>query len=693
MSGGRTHAIGVDIGGTFTDLVLLDPSGAVRVHKVLTTPEDPARAALDGVRELLDRTGVTVSELDLLVHSTTLVTNALLERKGATTALLTTHGFRDVLEMRREQRYDLYDLFLTWPEALVPRDLRLPIRERTTRDGVVLLAPSAEAVRSAVGLALQRGATSIAVSFLHAYANPANERAAAAAIAASHPELTVTLSSAVAPILGEYERTSTAVADAYVTPVVRSYLARMSDALARMRFAGRFFMMLSSGAAASVTTAAERPIRLVESGPAAGAAAAALLGTLAGIDPVLSFDMGGTTAKVCLVERGAPTVVNEIEVARTHRLRRGSGLPLLVPSVELIEIGAGGGSIAHVDPTGLLRVGPSSAGARPGPACYGLGGTDPTVTDANLLLGYLDPAYFLGGAMRLDIDAARRAVGALAETLGLSAERTAAAIHEVVSESMAEAARMHLVERNWDPRKVTMVAFGGAGPAHAAGVARRLGITRVIFPIGAGATSALGSLVAPLSFQHIQSLPAPLHVTDWIRVNALLVELAERGRAALTDADVEGDAVEIVREADMRIRGQVFDISVPIPGGPLGAGDVGTIRDAFGRVYRRLYSRHDANAELEVVNWKVTACGPRRVPRLGGASAGGDPRRGTRLAYVAALGASVNATVYDRYRLATGATLEGPALIEERETTVWIPPSGRVRVDEHLNIVLDLGVV
>ncbi len=682
-------AVGVDIGGTFTDFVMLDAEGQMQVHKVLTTPEDPARGALAGLRELLDRARIGARAVELLVHSTTLVTNSIIERKGATTALLCTRGFRDVLEMRREQRYDLYDLFLVWPEPLVPRDLRLPITERMTRDGVSLAAPDEDEVRAVLEEALSLGARSVAVSFLHSYANPSHERAVGDVVRRLHPELSVTLSSSAAPVLGEYERTSTAVADAYVAPPVRAYLGRMKQELDALGFQGRFLMMLSSGAAAAVTTAVAQPIRLVESGPAAGAAAAALVGTLAHADPVLSFDMGGTTAKVCLIEGGVPLVVNELEVARAHRLRRGSGLPLLVPSVELIEIGAGGGSIARVDATGILRVGPESAGARPGPASYGQGGKEPTVTDANLVLGYLDAGHFLGGEMRLDVAAAREAVSALGSRLGLTTERTAAAMYEVVNDSMSEAARMHLIERNWDPRKVTLVAFGGAGPAHAASIAHNLGVSRVIFPRGAGATSALGSLVAPLSFQHTQSLPSRLRDTDWPRANAILVELADRGRAALSDAGVDMQDVELVYEADMHLRGQVFEITVPVPGTTLDDSAAAQIRSAFGAIYRRLYSRHDPTAELEIVNWKVTARAPRRAISFGG---GGEPKgdalKGARLIYSA--GGFVSAKVYDRYRLTSGMSFEGPAIVEEREATVVIPAGGRVVVDEHRNLVLDL---
>jgi 5-oxoprolinase (ATP-hydrolysing)/N-methylhydantoinase A len=691
----RPYAVGLDIGGTFTDFVLLDERGGVSVHKVLTTPADPALAALEGLAQLLSRAAVALDQVDLLVHSTTLVTNALIEQRGARTGLLTTSGFRDVLEMRDEHRYDIYDLFLTWPEPLVPRDRRLGVTERITRDGVVLTALDTGEVVAAADRLVSDGVEAIAVSFLHAYQNPTHEEAVAALLRERHPGIPVTLSSRVAPVMREYERTSTAVADAFVRPLADAYLSRMEAGLAALGFRGRFYLMLSGGGSASVSSAREHVIRLVESGPAAGALAAGLYGQLTDNDPILSFDMGGTTAKTCVLEGGRPELVNVLEVGRTQRFKRGSGLPLVIPSVELLEIGAGGGSIARIDELGFLKVGPDSAGAAPGPACYGLGGSQPTVTDANLLLGYLDPNYFLGGRMALDVEAARSALGRLADAAGMSPTEAAWGVHQVVNENMAQAAMMHLVERNWDPRRMTLVAFGGAGPAHAGAIAHRLGARRILFPLGAGATSALGCLAAPLSFQFTRSLPAVLRETDWAGVNALFADLEARGRAALAEAGVAPEQVTMRREADLRIYGQIHEVMIDVPAGPLGPDSIAPLTEAFGRVYRRLYSRFNPEALLEVVNWKLTALGPPRPVELrqpGSGRAGlAAASKGRRPVYLQRAGGFVDCPVYDRYLLTPGSRLSGPAILEERETTIVLPPAASALVDEFWDLIVELA--
>lgn len=688
------YAIGLDIGGTFTDLVLLDATGSQYVHKLLTTPADPAEAALQGIRELLERERVGVDQLDLLVHSTTLVTNALIQQHGTPTGLLTTRGFRDVLEMRHEHRYDIYDLFIDWPAPLVPRNWRRSINERITRDGDVLTAPDEAEVHEQVDFLVNEGIQALAVSFINSYKNPVHEYRVAEIVRNRYPDLPVTISSDVAPVIREYERTSTAVADAYIRPLAQEYLARMDQGLTDLGFRGNFFLMLSGGGTASVASAREYPIRLVESGPAGGAQAAALYGQLTGQDAVMSFDMGGTTAKICIIEDGEPTVVNQLEVARTQRFRTGSGIPLVVPSVELLEIGAGGGSIARADALGLLKVGPDSAGADPGPACYGRGGLDPTVTDANLVLGYLDPGYFLGGQMSLDLDAARAAVGAVGQSLGMSVEETAWGVHGIVNENMAQAARTHLLEKNWDPRWLTLVAFGGAGPAHAASIAGLLGATRVLYPLGAGAASALGSLAAPLSFQFTQSLPGVLDDLDWAKVRALYQEMEERGRQALAEAHVSPDDVRFVRHADIRIYGQIHEMLVEVPDGELNETSIATLTDSFATRYRNRYSRFDTSAVLEAVNWKLTAQGPARQLDLNrafdSATSTDQARKGTRKAFFGGVAGYLDVPVYDRYQLIPGACIEGPAIVEEREATVIIQPESTATVDSYWNLVADL---
>lgn len=688
------YAIGLDIGGTFTDLVLLDTSGTQYVHKLLTTPSDPAEAAIQGITELLERESVGIDQLDLLVHSTTLVTNTLIQQHGTPTGLLTTRGFRDVLEMRHEHRYDIYDLFIDWPPPLVPRNWRLPVTERITRDGDVLVAPSESEVHEQVDFLVNEGIKALAISFINSYKNPEHEYRVAEIVQARYPDLPVTLSSDVAPVIREYERTSTAVADAYVRPLAQAYLTRMEEGLNDLGFNGNFFLMLSGGGTASVSSARQYPVRLVESGPAGGAQAAALYGQLTEQPAVMSFDMGGTTAKICIIEDGEPTIVNQLEVARTQRFRTGSGLPLVVPSVELLEIGAGGGSLARADALGLLKVGPDSAGADPGPACYGRGGENPTVTDANLVLGYLDPGYFLGGQMTLDLDAAKAALATVGEKLGMSPEETAWGVHGIVNENMAQAARTHLLEKNWDPRWLTLVAFGGAGPAHAESIATLLGASRVLYPLGAGAASALGSLSAPLSFQFTQSLPGVVEDLDWAQVRELYADMEQRGREALADAGIGEDEVTFVRHADIRIYGQIHEMLVEVPDGELTEASIETLSTSFADRYRNRYSRFDPTAVLEAVNWKLTAQGPARELDLSrkfdGEVSVEQAHKGTRKAFFGGSSGYQDVDVYDRYQLVPGSEIQGPAIVEEREATVILHPGSSASVDKYWNLVAEL---
>jgi 5-oxoprolinase (ATP-hydrolysing) len=498
--------IGFDIGGTFTDFILEDrAAGTVHLHKRLTSAHDPAESALIGLDELTKAAGIGLGEIAEIVHGTTLVTNAIIERRGAKLGLITTEGFRDILEMGTEQRYDIYDLFLGFPEPLVPRHRRLEVRERLDYKGNVVTALDEAQVRAVLDQLVSEGVAAIAVCFLHAYANDRHERRVAEIVRELHPQLSVSLSSDVVAELGEYQRCVTTCANAYVQPLMARYVERLERDLRARGFRGDLRLMHSAGGLVSPETASTVPIRLLESGPAGGGLATALFGGLAGKPDVISFDMGGTTAKACLIENGRTEVAPMMEAARVHRFKRGSGLPIKAPVIDMIEIGAGGGSIARIDEVGLLRVGPHSAGADPGPACYGNGGSEPTVTDANLALGFYDPAFFLGGRMKLDVEAARTALEKIAEPLGLSIEAAAEGVHAVVTEAMAAAARVHLVEKGKDPRSYAMVGFGGAGPAFAAGVARALGVREVIVPPASGAASALGFLTAPLSFETARS--------------------------------------------------------------------------------------------------------------------------------------------------------------------------------------------
>ena len=683
---------GVDIGGTFTDLLLVDETtGAFWVGKTLTTPDDPARAVTEGLRALLLQTGAAPERLAQVVHGTTLVTNALIERKGDRTALLTTRGFRDAVEIAREHRYDMYDLFLERPAPLAPRELRFEADERLLADGSVYRPLDEAALRETAREIEAAGATAIAVCFLHSYANPAHERRAGELLRDALPDARVALSHEVVSEIREYERATTTLANVYVMRVVERYLGRIEEGLRALGSDGQLFVMLSSGALATVETATRFPVRMIESGPAAGALAAAHAGRLAGRKSLLSFDMGGTTAKACLIEGGAPTVTPELEVDRVYRFKKGSGLPIRAASVDMIEIGAGGGSIARVDRFGLIKVGPDSAGAQPGPACYGQGGSTPTVTDADLLLGYLDPRFFLGGQMVLDTAAAERAVREnVAEPLGLEVTEAAWAIHRVVNETMAAAARMHAVERGKDVRGFPLFAFGGAGPVHACRVAEILGVTEVLCPFAAGVGSTVGFLAAPLAFDYVRSHYGVLGRLSWAAVDALYHEMEEDGRRVLERAGVT--APEVSRTADLRLYGQAHQISVPVPPERLDEASELTLRESFEHAYRALYGRTAPGVAVEAISWRVTVSGPRPALALRIVPASTrNPQKGVRRAYFPETGFTPT-PVYDRYALAPGATLVGPAVIEERESTAVIVPGAHVRVDEQSNLVVTLPI-
>jgi 5-oxoprolinase (ATP-hydrolysing)/N-methylhydantoinase A len=673
--------IGFDIGGTFTDFILLDTQrNEIRLHKCLTTPDDPSVGALQGLAELVTSAGLRLEQIDEIVHGTTLVTNALIERRGAKLGLITTAGFRDILEMGTEQRYDIYDLFLQYPAPLVPRRYRLEVPERMDRDGRTIIPLDLEAVVSSAKTLADEGMEAIAVCFLHAYRNPAHERAAGAAIRDAFPHISVSLSSDVVSELWEYQRLATTCANAFVQPLMDRYVNRLERELARQGFAGKLFLMHSAGGLVAPATARAFPIRLLESGPAGGGLATAFFGKMAGKPDVISFDMGGTTAKACLIEDGRAAIAAEMEAARVHRFKKGSGLPIKAPVIDMIEIGAGGGSLASIDEVGLLRVGPHSAGADPGPACYGRGGTSPTVTDANLVLGYYDPGFFLGGRMTLDLAAARSALAALGDKLGLSPEETAWGIHRVVTESMAAAARIHIVEKGRDPRRYAMVGFGGAGPAHAAGVARILGVAEVLIPPASGAASALGFLAAPLSFEQVRSHPVRLEAAGAAAaIDAVLHDLEAEAAAHLSHAGV--GEITIERAADMRLFGQLHEISVALPDGPVTAAKIPAIRAAFAAAYAARYTSVYDGVGVQLVSLRVRAIGP--VPPLtlvqADLAASGEPLKGSRPAWFGS--GFFDTPVYDRYSLKVGAAISGPAIIEEREATTILAPGDSLTVD------------
>ena len=696
----RRTRIGVDIGGTFTDLVWVDDAtGAVQVGKLLTTPKDPSQAVEQGVVTVLNDAGSLAADVRSLIHGTTLATNALIERKGARTGLLTTAGFRDAVEIGREGRYDMYDLFIDQPSPLVPRHLRLEVSERMLADGRVLTPLDPASARAAIERLRGAGVEALAICLLHAYRNPAHERALRDICAELLPGVPVSCSSDVVPEIREYERTSTTCANVYVMPLMARYLDDLERKLHDLGIPGNFYIMLSAGGVATPDTAKRVPIRLVESGPAAGALAAARMARELGEPKLLSFDMGGTTAKACVIDVGEPLLAREFEVARADRFKKGSGLPIRVPCIELIEIGAGGGSLARVDRMGLLKVGPDSAGADPGPACYAQGGKVPTVTDADLLLGYLDPGFFLGGRMRLDVDAARQAVeDTVGRTMGLAVTEAAWGIHRVVNENMAAAARVHGIERGKDLRAYPLFAFGGAGPVHAWHVGRILKVPRVLVPFGAGAMSAYGLLAAPLAFDFVRTASQRLDTADWSQINRLYEEMEAEGRAILQNAAVADRDVRIRRTAEMHYTGQGHEVEVELPPGRLSAASLGVIVERYEAAYRALYSRVPLGVPIEALNFRVIVSGPVPDISVSGSRPDAVPAaattpapKGRRQAYFPEAGGYVDTPVYDRYALNPGAAFAGPAIVEERESTTVIGPDARVRVDGHLTLILELN--
>jgi N-methylhydantoinase A len=691
------YRVGVDIGGTFTDFVLVhEGTGTMHFAKELTTPRDPSQAVLAGVRDVLAGHGVSIADVKAIVHGTTLATNAVIERRGAITGLLTTRGFADLLDLARETRYDLFDLRLRFPQPLVPRHLRRELDERVRYDGEVLRPLDvAEVDRALDDLVEHQGIQALAICLLHAYANPAHEQQASDHVRARHPGLAVSTSAEVFPFMGEYERFTTTTINAYVQPMVDRYLDRLEDALRAAGFRGVLYVMTSAGGTMQLQTARRFPVRLLESGPVGGALMAATVGRQIRRPDLLSFDMGGTTAKGCIVLGHEPRKKYAFEVARVHEFKAGSGLPVRGPFVDMVEIGAGGGSIAEVDARGLLRVGPRSAGADPGPACYDRGGTQPTLTDANLVLGYLDPAFFNGGRMRLDAAAARRAIAdGVARRLGLAPEAAAWGIHEVINEDVARAFRVHAAERGVDYRRCSMVAFGGSGPIHALRVARKLRIPSVVFPVGAGVMSAVGLLVSPLSFDAVRSHRVLLDDLKPADFDVRMQGLVDEAVSPLAAAGVGRADVTLERRLDMRYEGQGFEIEVAVPAHDPGS-TLSRLPALFEARYAELFTVTSNTQPIEIVNWKVAATGPR--PSMADAyrpapdTTGRVALKGRRPAWFAEAGAYVDCPVYDRYALEAGVELAGPALIEERESTCVVGPRERLRVDERLNLVADFG--
>ena len=686
-----THWLGIDIGGTFTDLVLHEAAtGATVALKVLTTQADPQRAVLAAVQRMLDRQALPATAITRVVHATTLLTNALIERRGAVTGLITTEGFRDTLEIGRERKYDLYDIHIENPPPLVPRALRQEVAERIGPRGETIIPLDHADLRAKLTVLQAGGVTSIAVVFLHSYANPGHEQAACRAIAEWAPELPVTPSHEVAPEIREYERASTTAASAYVRPLAARYLRGLSDGLSDMGITAPMLLMLSNGGLTHVAEVARNPVQMLESGPAAGALAAAFFGRREGCSHLLGFDMGGTTAKLSLVENGEPLIAYAFEAARQKRFMEGSGLPIRISTVELIEIGAGGGSIARADALGLLKVGPDSAGSEPGPACYGAGGALPTVTDANLLLGYLNPDYFAGGSIRIDTAAADAAVRDLAAALGLTRDAAAAGIHTLVNETMAGAARVHIAENGRDPRAYALLVTGGGGPVHGYGVARRLGIARLICPPSPGVASAWGLLVAPARVDRVRAIDFAVPHGELAALEAVFTALEQDARQVV--AGTAGDAPHVQRLADGRYVGQGFALVVKLPPGPYTDESArAAMTAAFETEYVRKFARFPPDVALEFVAARVSVRTAAHDGGMGSPSSGGGAVKAHRPAWFAETGGFVDTPVHDRARLGAGDAFTGPALVEDPGSTLVVGPGAQCRVTAGRSIVVDLA--
>ena len=670
--------LGADIGGTFTDVVL-EKNGELFSTKVLTTYSAPENAILDGMQQVCKKAGVSPGDIQQIIHGTTLATNALIERRGAKTALVTTMGFRDVIEMRTESRFEQYDLNLNLPEPLLPRNMRYCVTERMDASGNVLLPLDMGEVDELADRLEKAGYDSIAIGLIHSYVNDTHEKSVRDALAKRLPNVMISISSEVSPQMREYERFNTVVANAYIKPLMKSYLSRLEDRLKESGVRCNIFLMHSGGGIISIESAADFPVRLVESGPAGGAVFAANIAARYGLDKVLSFDMGGTTAKICLIKNQTPKTSRVFEVARTYRFKKGSGMPISIPVIDMVEIGAGGGSLAHVDSMRQIRVGPESAGSEPGPACYGQGGERPAVTDADLILGKLDPDNFAGGTMKLDsARSAKALVTHLGEILDMDAQTAAFALAEVVDENMANAARVHAVENGEDLSEYTMIAFGGAAPLHAGRLSEKLGVDRLLVPPGAGVGSAIGFLRAPFSFEANRSVYMKLSDFDPAKVSSLLVDL----RTEATKFVRKCDATAVILsdfKVYMRYIGQGWEIPITLTEEQALNPDGETYQQLFEEYYSKLFGRPVEGLDVEVTVWAVNATTPPESVETVSVQAGvtAAPTIGKRDIFDPALSSIVDAKIVDRAALQVGNTVAGPAVIVEDETTIILPSSRR----------------
>ena len=674
--------LAVDIGGTFTDLVL-ERDGTQHQTKLLTTSAAPEGAVLEGARRILDESGTPASDVELVIHGTTLATNSLIERKGAKTGLIATEGFRDSVEIAYEHRFEQYDLYMDRPAPLVPRHRRLGVPERVAADGQVLLALDEDVLIEQARVLEGEGIEALAICFLHSYMNADHERRARDLIADILPNVAITISSEVCPEIREYERMSTACANAYVQPMMARYLGELESGLAGIGLTSPLLLMMSSGGITTVETASRQPIRLVESGPAGGAILARNIAAQNGLDRVLSFDMGGTTAKITLIDDCEPLISRSFEVARAYRFLKGSGLPLRIPVIEMVEIGAGGGSIAGLDALRQIAVGPRSAGSDPGPACYNRGNEDATVTDADVVMGRINPASFAGGKITLAPGKSEAAIAAaIGEPLGLSNDIAAAGVDEIVNENMANAARVHAIEHGKDTADRTLVAFGGAAPLHAARLADKLGIDRVIVPKGAGVGSAVGFLMAPIGYEVVRTRLVDLRDFDPEYINGIFADMRQEAEDVVRLGAPDAELVE-TRTAYMRYRGQGHEISVQLPSRAFTADDVTMLQELFDTSYAAHFTRIIPNLNVEILTWTLTLATERVLPQSGAAVSESVAPTGseTRAMFDPASGTTVQAKLVRRDTLAPGNCLDGPAILTEDETSTVVPPNYRVMIN------------
>jgi N-methylhydantoinase A len=692
------YRLGIDIGGTFTDATLLDKeSGEVTVDKVSSTPHDPSIGFLEASLSILNKASVDPKDIEFVVHATTVATNSIIEGKLAPTGFVTTGGFSDMLELARQMRPSLYDLRFEKPRALVPRERCFGVAERLDARGAVLVELDEEALRHVADGLRQKGIESVAVCFLHSYVNPAHERRAGEILHELLPDVVISLSAEVAREFREYYRATTTVINAAVAPIVSKYLESIVEKLRGVGLQGELLIMQSNGGVYTANAARERPVFMVESGPAAGVIAATYLGGALGYPNVISFDMGGTTAKACLIQGGTPRVTKDYEVggkaAPGTGSARGSGFPIRTPVIDLVEIGAGGGSIAWVDAGGILRVGPQSAGADPGPVCYRRGGTQPTITDANLVLGRLNPDYFLGGGVRLDIDAARAAIDDhCARKLGLDVIEAANGIVEIANTAMVNALRLVSVQHGYDPRDFVLIAFGGAGPLHANRLADETGIGTTLIPLSAGTTSAMGLLVTDLKREYTTTMIQRAADADLAALKEGFEDLESQGRLDLTHEGVAPEEMAFARQIDMRYVGQSYELTINAPAGELSSREITAVVTHFNSEHERAYGHSAEDEPVEFVNLRVTATGMIAKPRLRKIGANGNrpdvALKTHRSVYFAEAGAYVDCPIFDRYQLNAGAVVIGPAIVEEFDTTTVVHPGYHATVDAFGNLLL-----